>query len=194
MKLINLFLVIIILYVTYKIIIYNEHFNNKINLSNKNIYGKNVFYGVDPDDLESYNKLDHLDLSKHNLIIDNTGENNKFKINDKLCFGNNCINKEKIELISGELDAPKFYKDDKAIYYNHDCNKSKNKNSECKIKDVDDLPNKMCFVNGDKEQCLNYTDLEVLDGERAMKISNNKIKSEVYEGYVKEPYIYKNEI
>jgi len=204
MKLINLFLVIIILYVTYKIIIYNENFNDSsnndssnneiIDLSKKNIYGKNVFYGVDPDELETYNKLEYLDLSKNNLIIDNTGDKEKFKINEKLCFGDNCINKEKIELISGKVDAPKFYKDKKEIYYNHDCNKSKSGNNQCKIKTVDDLPTKICFVNDNKEQCLEYKDLEVLDGERAMKLSNNYIKPNKYEGYVKEPYIYENEI
>jgi len=194
MALINLFLVIIILYVTYKIIIYNENFNTtekpvKIDLTNKNIYGKNVFYGVDPDELENYNKIEQLDLSKNNLIIDNTKNTDKIKINDKLCFGNNCINKENIELISGKVDGPKFYKDGEQIYYNHDCNKSSSKNKDCKITDFDDLPDKMCFVNGNNEQCIQYSDLEVLDGERGMRLSNNYKNPEIQEGYVKPPII-----
>jgi hypothetical protein len=199
MTLINLFLVIIILYVSYKIIIYNENFNTtetpvKIDLTNKNIYGKNVFYGVDPDELEDYNKIEQLDLSKNNLIIDNTKNPEKIKINDKLCFGNNCINKENIELISGKVDGPKFYKDGKQIYYNHDCNKSSSKNKDCKITDYEDLPDKMCFVNGNNEECIQYNDLEVLDGERGMKLSHNYKNPEVYEGYVKPPYIYNDTI
>ena len=65
---------------------------------------------MDKHKLEELNKLD-IDLSKNNLLIDNKYDN-KVAIKKELCIGNFCINKDKLKLIAGKIDAPQFYKTD----------------------------------------------------------------------------------
>ena len=182
MNIINIIIIILILYVCYKIVIFNETDTKetfqstpteKINLEGKDIFlGRNLFVGVSQNEVDSYNKLKNtdgtnvLDLSKNNMIIKN---NPDFKIKKNICFDNFCINKKQIELIGGEVDAPHFMKNDKNVYYNHD--------SDTKF---NDLPDKMCFKNKDEETnevkltCLDYNDFEILNGERGIKLKSSK--------------------
>ena len=109
MNILTLFFIGIILYLCYKIFRFNELFQDKIYLSDKKILlNRNLVINMNENKLEELNKLD-IDLSKNNLIIDNK-YNNKISIKKDLCIGNFCINKEKLKLISGKIDAPQFYK------------------------------------------------------------------------------------
>ena len=192
MNIINLFIIILILYVCYKIVVYNkkdvkETFTTTepINLKDNNIFlGKNLFVGVKQNEVDYYNKLKNkdgtnvLDLSKNNMIIKMNDKNSDFQIKENICFDNFCVNGKQMELIGGEIDAPDFRKEkrneknqivEKSVYYNHD--------SETSFKD---LPNKMCFKNKDENSgetnftCLDYNDFEILNGERGIKFQSSK--------------------
>lgn len=193
MNLINLFIIILILYVCYKIVVFEnkdikEPFES-INLEGKNIFlGRNLFVGVNQNEVDNYNRLKNkdgsnvLDLSKNNMIIKN---NQNFKIEKNICFDNFCVNGKQMELIGGEIDAPSFRKEEveedgnlveKSVYYNHD--------SETSFRD---LPNKMCFKNKDEETeetdftCLDYNDFEILNGERGIKLQSTKSPNYIVE-------------
>ena len=124
MRLLNIFLVFIILYLCYKIFKRQESFDTKthesfdtekqINLKNKNIhFNKNVYVNYtnvnnDTKEIkEEINEKGYLDLSKNNLIIKNT-DVNKVNIKGKLCLGSYCLDKSQLNLISGKVDAPQF--------------------------------------------------------------------------------------
>ena len=180
MNLINILIIILILYLCYKIVVFNENTsknegvyrenfsNENIDLSSKQVLlGRNLFVGVKQKEVEKYNTLKKdgknvLDLSKNNLVI-KENKNNEVKINQNICFDNFCINSKQMELIGGEIDAPNFRKNDKPVYYNHD--------SETKFSD---LPDKLCFKNKDEDTgetnftCLDYHDFEILNGERGI--------------------------
>ena len=185
MNLIDLFIIILILYVCYKIVVFNksdkkETFTSKINLKDKNVFlGRNLFVGLGQGNLDEYNTLKNtdgenvLDLSKNNMIVT---DNDNFKITDNICFDNFCINKKQMELIGGEIDAPNFVVEKNgektSVYYNHDSNTS-----------FRDLPNKLCFKNKYEVDpvpdeypytCLDYHDFEVLNGERGIKLKSTK--------------------
>ena len=197
MDILNLFFIGIILYLCYKIITVNELFqtkqSSKIDLSGKKIiFNRNLAINMNENKLEELNKLD-IDLSKNNLLIDNK-YNNKIAIKKELCIGNFCINKDKLKLIGGKIDAPQFYKTnnngiaDTKVYYNHDCNIT-NKNSKyCNINSVKDLPEKLCFnyedENAESKQnklCIGTKEFDILKGKRGIKLknidSNKKITS-----------------
>tara|TARA_B110001469_G_scaffold126066_1_gene142778 strand:+ start:267 stop:4289 length:4023 start_codon:yes stop_codon:yes gene_type:complete len=168
MKLLNLFLILIILYLCYKIFNNNEKFQEvlsttserpRINLDNTEIINnKNIFINYSQDQLEELNKIPEIDLNKRNLIIDNSNaDKEKVSISNNLCVGNFCINEDNLKTISGKIDGPQFYKTmkkndsdelyDKPIYYNNDCNLLSNTTpfNKCDISNVNDLPNKLCF-------------------------------------------------
>ena len=191
MNILTLFLIGIILYLCYKIFRVNELFQNKIDLSNKKILlNRNLAINMNENKLEELNKLD-IDLSKNNLIIDNK-YNNKISIKKNLCIGNFCINKEKLKLIGGKIDAPQFYKKngikDSEVYYNHDCNLTTKNNKYCDINSVKDLPDKLCFNDidqntGSKKEkiCIGPKEFDILKGKRGIKLkhidSNKDIKN-----------------
>ena len=96
MKLLNLFLILIILYLCYKIFNNNEKFQDgnleqletslesgaalrtihRIDLDNTEIINnKNIFINFSQDQLEELNKIPEIDLNKRNLIIDNSNAN-----------------------------------------------------------------------------------------------------------------------
>lgn len=138
MKLLNLFLILIILYLCYKIFNNNEKFQDgnleqlktsweagaalrtipttstihRINLDNTEIINnKNIFINYSQDQLEELNKISELDLNKRNLIIDNSNaDKEKVSISNNLCVGNFCINEDNLKTISGKIDGPQFYK------------------------------------------------------------------------------------
>jgi hypothetical protein len=188
MKILNLFFIGLILYLCYKIFTMNEHFqttqSKQLDLSGKNIsFGKNLYINMDENKLEELNKLD-IDLSKNNLLIDNKYDN-KVSIKKELCIGNFCINKDKLKLIAGKIDAPQFYKtdangDDKPVYYNHDCNINNKTNEYCNIETVKDLPNKMCFnyetkddsKNTQNKLCIGSKEFDLLKGTRGIKLKH----------------------
>ena len=189
MKVLNLFFIGIILYLFYKIFTMSEQFqtlpSNKLDFSNKNlIFGRNLGINMDENKLEELNKLD-IDLSKNNLLIDNKYDN-KVAIKKELCIGNFCINKDKLKLIAGKIDAPQFYKTDdngiidKPVYYNHDCNINNKTNKYCNIETVTDLPNKICFnyetkvdsKNKQNKLCIGAKEFDILKGKRGIKLKN----------------------
>jgi hypothetical protein len=191
MKVLNLFFIGIILYLCYKIFTMSEQFqtlpSTKIDLSGKNlIFGKNLGINMDETKLEELNKLD-IDLSKNNLLIDNKYDN-KVSIKKELCIGNFCINKDKLKLIAGKIDAPQFYKTDengitdKPVYYNHDCNINNKTNKYCNIETVTDLPNKICFnyetkvdsKNKPNKLCIGAKEFDILKGKRGIKLKHNE--------------------
>jgi len=185
MKILNLFLIILILYLIYKIVTNNEGFET-INLSGADIINsRNIFMNIDESRIEEINKIPELDLSKNNLIIDNR-YSNKVSITDKLCVGNYCINNKKIKLLTGEIDGPQFYKTNlsnkisEPVYYNHDCDIGvDNSNSfECKIDKNIDYPNKLCFNSLDEDgkkndpTCIGPNEFDVLKGIRGIKLKH----------------------
>lgn len=172
MNFINLFLILVILFLIYKITFNKENYNNTnvTLLDDKKIQiKKNIFYNIGEDAIEEYNKYKELNLDKNNLIVDNKSiknDNKKFKINKDLCLGNYCINDSQIELISGDIDGVTFKKENEDVYYNHD--------------KLDTEPDELCFnfiddYDNKKTTCIDYEHLEMLRGERGMKlnISNN---------------------
>ena len=195
MKIINLFLIILILYLIYKVAVRGEKFQDTIDLSDVDIINsKNIFMNIDESRLEEINKIPELDLSKNNLIIDNR-YGNKVSISDKLCVGNYCINSEKLKTLTGEIDGPQFYKHntqtktDTPKYYNHDCGIGvDNSNSfKCDIDKEIDYPDKLCFNyldnTGTKQEptCIESDHFDVLKGVKGLKLkhtySNRKVSN-----------------
>ena len=189
MILLNIFLIFIILYLCYKIFTRYESFNNSLNLTGKNMrFNKNLYvnYDISNNDTQEIKEEGHIDLSKNNLIIKNTGGNtgtNKVNIKGKLCLGSYCLDKSQLNLISGKVDAPQFKsKDDKDIYYNHDCNiKSSNpKHSTCigdnEITSSNKLPHKLCFKstidNKRVDTCIESDKFDILLGNRGIKLKH----------------------
>ena len=183
MDILNFFFIGIILYLCYKIFTVNELFQNKIDLSNKKILlNRNLAINMNENKLEELNKLD-IDLSKNNLLIDNK-YNNKISIKKNLCIGNFCINKEKLKLIGGKIDAPQFYKKDSngildsQVYYNHDCNLTNKNNKYCEINTVKDLPDQLCFnyinekSSNQEKICIGPNEFDILKGKRGIKLKN----------------------
>ena len=187
MKIINLFLIILILYLIYKIVIRGENFKTQdtIDLSDKDIINsKNIFINIEESRLEEINKIPELDLSKNNLIIDN--RYGKVSISDKLCVGNYCINSDKLKSLTGEIDGAQFYahnkKDntDSPKYYNHDCGIGiDNSNSfKCEIDKDIDYPSKLCFNyldnKGKKQEptCIGPDEFDVLKGVKGIKLKH----------------------
>ena len=178
MKILNLFLIIIILYLIYKITFQSENFNDTIDLSDKNIINsKNIFMNVEESRIEEINKIPELDLSKNNLIIDNLF-GNKISITDKLCVGNYCIDNTKLKLLTGEIDGPQFYRKNKPVYYNHDCDIGVNNSNSFKC-DIDkniDYPDELCFNSLDdknnKKTCIDHNQFDVLKGIRGIKLKH----------------------
>ena len=186
MNIINLFLIILILYLIYKVAVRGEKFQDTIDLSDVDIINsKNIFMNIDESRLEEINKIPELDLSKNNLIIDNR-YGNKVSISDKLCVGNYCINSEKLKTLTGEIDGPQFYKHntqtktDTPKYYNHDCGIGvDNSNSfKCDIDKEIDYPDKLCFNyldgNGTKQTptCIESDHFDVLKGVKGLKLKH----------------------
>ena len=153
-----------------------------INLDKDFVTNKNIFINIDKSQLESYNKIPKLDLSKNNLIIDNSdNNNNKFKINEKLCLGNYCVTPDKLRVLIGNTDGPQFYRNNgnsaaataattaatasntantaatstnnnlEKLYYNHDCDIG-----------IDNSTSFKCDINKDKDYpdklCFNSND------------------------------------
>ena len=182
MKILNLFLIILILYLIYKIVTNNEGFET-IDLSGADIINsRNIFMNVDESRIEEINKIPELDLSKNNLIIDNR-YSNKVSITDKLCVGNYCINNKKIKLLTGEIDGPQFYKSNlsEPVYYNHDCDIGvDNSNSfKCNIDKNIDYPDKLCFNSLDdnniqQKTCIGPDEFDMLKGIRGIKLIHDK--------------------
>lgn len=203
MKILNLFFIGMILYLCYKIFTMNEQFQTtqsiELDLSGKNlIFGRNLGINMNENKLEELNKLDiDIDLSKNNLLIDNKYEN-KVSIKKELCIGNFCINKDKLKLIAGKIDAPQFYKTDdngntdKPVYYNNDCNITNKTNKYCNIESVKDLPNKICFnyettnpsdtsATTQNKLCIGPAEFDILKGKRGIKLKNVKSNSNIDE-------------
>jgi hypothetical protein len=186
MKLLNLFLIFIILYLIYKIVIHNEGFEI-IDLSGKDIINsRNIFMNLDESRIEEINKIPELDLNKNNLIIDNR-YGNKISITDKLCVGNYCINSDKLKLLIGDIDGPQFYNTKNGspdelepVYYNHDCDIGvDNSNSfKCNINKNIDYPDKLCFnslddaKNKNEPTCIGPNQFDVLKGIRGIKLKH----------------------
>jgi len=192
MNIINLFLIILILYLIYKVAVRGEKFQDTIDLSDVDIINsKNIFMNIDESRLEEINKIPELDLSKNNLIIDNR-YGNKVSISNKLCVGNYCINSEKLKTLTGEIDGPQFYKHntqtktDTPKYYNHDCGIGvDNSNSfKCDIDKEIDYPDKLCFNyldnKGTKKEptCIGPDEFDVLKGVRGIKLKHTESNTE----------------
>jgi hypothetical protein len=188
MRLLNIFLIFIILYLCYKI--FNKQESFQIKLSNDNgkplnmNFNKNLYvnYDISNNDTQEIKKEGHIDLSKNNLIIKNTGSN-KVNINNKLCLGSYCLDKSQLNLISGKVDAPQFKsKNNKDIYYNHDCNitSSNPKHSACigdkEITSSAKLPHKLCFKstidNKRVDTCIESDKFDILLGNRGIKLKH----------------------
>ena len=197
MEIINLFLIILILYLIYKIFIQNEHFTDKIDLSDKNIINsKNIFINMDESQLEEINKLSELDLSKNNLIIDNRKSNN-VSIKDKLCVGTYCINSDKLKTLTGDIDGPQFYKtkngsSDEPVYYNHNCDIGvDNSNSfKCNINKNIDYPDKLCFNNLNEDPtCIGPNEFDMLKGVRGIKLKHDNSQKNTEKKYMTPYYM-----
>ena len=182
MKIINLFLIIIILYLVYKIFTPLDNFDGTISVIDTNITAnKNIFMNYKQNNLEQINDYKKLDLNKSNLIVNNV-DSDTIKINNNLCIGDFCLNSSKLKTIAGKIDAPQFYKTVKdkygdkvkeKIYYNHDCS-LKNTDSEfnkCEITNQENLPDEMCFHYIDKE--LIYQSHEPMNSVNNININFN---------------------
>ena len=195
MKILNLFLIILILYLIYKITVQSENFKDTIDLSNTDlINSKNIFINMDENMLEEINKIPELDLSKNNLIVDNRNSN-KVGIKDKLCVGNYCINSDKLKLLTGEIDGPQFYKNDKSVYYNHDCDIGvDNSNSfKCKIDKNIDYPDELCFNSLDdnniiQKTCIGPAEFDMLKGVKGIKLKHEDSQSDDNPTQYMSPY------